>query len=188
MTNTEDRLKWETLSSEYIIKKPWATMRRDTCRMPDGKIVDDYYVLEYSDWANAVAITEDNEVLLIKQYRHAADVVLLEIPGGVIDAGEDPKTAIKRELLEETGYLFKDLELISTMYPNPSTGTNTCHGFLARGGKLVQGQKLDAHEEIIVEKVSIPELKRLLAEGKFGQALHISALFYALVKLGEVKM
>ncbi|WP_299288308.1 NUDIX hydrolase [uncultured Mucilaginibacter sp.] len=183
-----DNLKWETLSTEYIIQKPWATMRKDTCRMPNGTIVDDYYVLEYADWANAVAITENNEVLLVKQYRHAADVVLLEIPGGVIDAGEDPKTAMKRELLEETGYLFEDIEQISTMYPNPSTGTNRCHVFLARGGKLVQGQKLDAHEEIIVEKVSIKEVKQLLAEGKFGQALHISSLFYALVKLGEVKM
>lgn len=183
-----DNLKWETLSSTYIIKQPWATMRRDKCRMPDGTIVEDYYVLEYSDWVNAVAITEDNEVLLVKQYRHAADVVLLEIPGGVIDAGEDPKTAIKRELLEETGYLFEDIEQIATMYPNPSTGTNICYSFLARGGKLVQGQKLDAHEEIIVEKVSIKEVKQLLAEVKFGQALHISALFYALVKLGEIKL
>lgn len=183
-----DNLIWETLSTEYIIQKPWATMRKDTCRMPNGTIVDDYYVLEYADWANAVAITEDNEVLLVKQYRHAADVVLLELPGGVIDKGEDLKTAIRRELLEETGYQFDDIEQISTMYPNPSTGNNRCHGFLARGGKLVQGQKLDAHEEIIVEKVSIKEVKQLLAEGKFGQALHISALFYALVKLGEVQM
>lgn len=183
-----NQLKWETLSTKYIIKEPWATMRKDTCRMPNGTIVDDYYVLEYSDWANAVAITEDNEILLIKQYRHAADVVLLEIPGGVIDAGEDPKTAIKRELLEETGYLFEDIEQISMMYPNPSTGTNICHGFLARSGKLVQGQKLDEHEEIIVEKVSIKEVKQLLLDNKFGQALHISALFYVLVKLGEIKM
>lgn len=187
MTDAE-HLRWETLSTKYIIKKPWATMRKDTCRMPDGTIVDDYYVLEYSDWANAVAITEDNEILLVKQYRHAANVVLLEIPGGVVDAGEDPKTAIKRELLEETGYLFEDLELTSTIYPNPSTGNNICYGFLAKGGKLVQGQKLDAHEEIIVEKVSVKEVKKLLAEGKFGQALHISALFYALVKLGEVQL
>jgi ADP-ribose pyrophosphatase len=183
-----DNLKWETLSTEYIIKKPWATMRKDECRMPNGKIVDDYYVLEYADWANAVAITEDNEVLLVKQYRHAADVVLLEIPGGVIDEGEDPKTGMRRELLEETGYQFDDIELISVVYPNPSTGNNRCHAFLAKGGKLVQEQKLDEHEEIIVEKVSIPELKQLLAENKFGQALHISAIFYALLKLDELKM
>jgi len=183
-----DNLKWEKLSSEYVIQKPWATMRKDTCRMPDGTIVDDYYVLEYSEWANAIAITEDNEVLLIKQYRHAADVVLLEIPGGVVDAGEDPKAAIRRELLEETGHQFDDIEFISVIYPNPSTGTNRCHAFLARGGKLVQGQKLDAHEQIIVEKVSISKLKQLLFDQKFGQALHVTAIFYALLKLGELKL
>ena len=181
-----DNLKWETLSTEYIIKKPWATMRKDVCRMPDGRVVDDYYVLEYPDWANAIAITENNEVLLIKQYRHAADVVLLEVPGGVIDAGEDPKTAIRRELLEETGYQFDDIELISVIYPNPSTGTNRCHAFLARGGKLTQPQKLDQHEQIVVEKVSMQEFKQLLLDQKFGQALHVSSIFYALLKLGEL--
>lgn len=183
-----DDLKWEKLSSEYLIKQPWATMRKDVCRMPDGTIVNDYYVLEYSDWANAVAITEDNEVLLIKQYRHAADVVLLEIPGGVIDKGEDPKTAIRRELLEETGYQFDDIEPISVIYPNPSTGTNRCHAFLAKGGKFVQKQKLDDHEQIVVEKVSIPEFKQLLLDQKFGQALHVTAAFFALMKLGELKV
>ncbi|MGI4727709.1 MAG: NUDIX hydrolase [Janthinobacterium lividum] len=183
-----DDLKWEKLSSEYVINVPWATMRKDVCRMPDGTIVDDYYVLEYPDWANAVAITEDNEVLLIKQYRHAADVVLLEIPGGVIDQGEDPKEAIRRELLEETGYQFDDIEFTSVIYPNPSTGNNRCHAFLARGGKLVQGQKLDAHEQIVVEKVSIPEFKQLLLDQKFGQALHVTAALFALLKMDELKV
>lgn len=182
-----DDLKWEKLSSEYIINKPWATMRKDVCRMPDGTIVDDYYVLEYEDWANAVAITEDNEVLLIKQYRHAADVVLLEIPGGVIEKGEDPKMAIRRELLEETGYQFDDIEFISVIYPNPSTGNNRCHAFLAKGGKLVQSQKLDAHEQIMVEKVSIQKFKQMLLDQKFGQALHVTAAFFALIKMGELK-
>lgn len=183
-----DNLKWEKLATEYIVKQPWATMRKDVCRMPDGQIVDDYYVLEYPDWANAFALTEDNEVLLIKQYRHAAGEVLLEIPGGVIDKGEDPKTAVQRELLEETGYQFDDIELVSVIYPNPSTGNNRCHAFLAKGGKLVQGQKLDQHEQIVVEKVSLPEFKKLFLAHQFGQALHITAITFALLKLGEMEI
>ena len=68
--------------------------------MPDGRIVDEYFVLEYPNWVNAVAITADNKVLMVRQYRHAANIVSLEIPGGVIDGDEEPIAAMRRELLE----------------------------------------------------------------------------------------
>ena len=105
-----DTLSWKLLSSHYIHKGPWATLRVDECEMPDGRIVDDYYVLEYPTWVNAIAITEDNKVLMVRQYRHAAGIISLEIPGGVVDPNEKPEHAIKRELLEETGYEFESWE------------------------------------------------------------------------------
>lgn len=179
-------LKWKVLSSEYIHRGPWATLRTDVCEMPDGRIVDQYYVLEYPNWVNAVAVTEDNKILMVTQYRHAAGVVCLEIPGGVIDGTELPEDAIKRELLEETGYEFNDVELISTVYPNPSTANNVTYGYLARGGKKVSGQSLDEHEEIVVEEFTIAKVKQLLLDQKIPQALHCTALFYAMVKLGEL--
>jgi len=180
-------LIWKTLSSEYIHKGPWATLRTDKCEMPDGRIVNDYYVLEYPNWVNAVAITEDNKVLMVRQYRHAADIVSLEIPGGVIDGDELPEAAMKRELLEETGYLFEDIELLTTVYANPATANNQTYCYLAKGGKKIQGQNLDEHEELIVEEYSIAEVKQLLADNKISQALHCTGLFYALMKLGEIK-
>lgn len=158
-------------------------MRTDKCQMPGGHIVEDYYVLEYNNWVNAVAITEDNKILMVHQYRHAAGIVSLEIPGGVIDDGELPEQAIRRELLEETGYQFDDLELLCTVYANPSTANNITSCYLAKGGKKVQGQHLDAQEEIIVETFTIDEVKQLLAENKIAQALHCTGLFYALIKL-----
>jgi len=176
-------LTWKTLSSSYIHKGPWATLRSDRCEMPSGHIVEDYYVLEYNNWVNAVAITEDNEILMVHQYRHAAGIVSLEIPGGVIDDGESPETAIRRELLEETGYQFDNFELLCTIYANPSTANNHTSCYLARGGKKVQGQHLDDQEEIIVELFTIAEVKRLLTENKIAQALHCTGLFYALTKL-----
>jgi len=96
--------KWKLLSSAYICKEPWATLRRDTCELPDGRINDHYYVLEYPDWVNMIGITEQNELLVIKQYRHGAGIIALEIPAGTTEAGEDPKNAAVREMLEETGY------------------------------------------------------------------------------------
>jgi 8-oxo-dGTP pyrophosphatase MutT (NUDIX family) len=179
-------LVWKKLSSHYIHKGPWATLRSDRCQMPGGHIVEDYYVLEYSNWVNAVAITKDNKILMVHQYRHAAGIVSLEIPGGVIDEGELPEQALRRELLEETGYQFDDFELLCTIFANPSTGNNHTWCYLARGGKKVQEQHLDEQEEIIVETFTIAEVKQLLADNKIAQALHCTGLFYALMKLGEI--
>jgi 8-oxo-dGTP pyrophosphatase MutT (NUDIX family) len=179
-------LPWKTLSSKYIHKGLWATLRVDECEMPDGRIVDDYYVLEYPTWVNAIAITEENKVLMVRQYRHAAGIISLEIPGGVVDKGEEPAYAIKRELLEETGYAFESWEHLCTLYANPSTANNHTICYLAKGGKKVQDQHFDAHEDLTVEQYTIPELKQLLVDHKIKQALHCSGIFYALMKLGEL--
>jgi ADP-ribose pyrophosphatase len=94
-----NKLIWKKLSSTYIHKGPWATLRSDKCEMPGGHIVEDYYVLEYPNWVNAVAITDEGKILMVRQYRHAAGIVSLEIPGGVIDPGETPEEGLKRESL-----------------------------------------------------------------------------------------
>lgn len=180
-------LNWKICHSEYIHKGPWATLRSDKCELPDGRIMENYYVLEYPNWVNAVAITENNKVLMVRQYRHAAGIVSLEIPGGVIDGDETPEYAIRRELLEETGYQFDDFELLCTVYANPATANNHTYCYLAKGGKKVQEQKLDEHEELVVEEYTIAEVKQFLLDNKIAQALHCSGLFYALLKLGELQ-
>lgn len=182
-----DPMKWEKLSSRYLVKERWATLRVDACRMPDGTIVDDYYVLEYPNWVNAVALTEDNQVILIRQYRHAAGEVMLEIPGGCIDPGEEPEEAIRRELLEETGYAFDHMRKLGSVYANPSTAANRTFSYLFTGGRKVQEQHLDGREQIDVLLVSMDEFKNLTLTNKFPQALHSSASFQALVALGELK-
>ena len=97
-----------------------------------------------------------------------------------------PEQAIRRELLEETGYQFDDFELLCTVYANPSTANNHTYCYLAKGGKKVQEQSLDEQEEIIVEAFTIPEVKQLLAKNKIAQALHCTGIFYALMKIGEL--
>jgi ADP-ribose pyrophosphatase len=179
-------LTWKKLSSHYLHKGPWATLRSDKCEMPNGHIVEDYYVLEYNNWVNAVAITDDNQILMVHQYRHAAGIVSLEIPGGVIDDGETAAQAIRRELLEETGYQFDDFEQLCVIYANPSTANNHTTCYLARGGKKVQEQHLDLQEDLVVETFTIAEVKQLLADNKIAQSLHCTGLFYALMKLGEM--
>lgn len=176
-------LKWQKLASKYLVKEKWATLRVDTCKLPNGRVKDDYYVLEYPNWANAIAVTKENKIILVRQYRFAAEIVSLEIPGGVIDDGEDSEAAIKRELCEETGYTFESCELIATLYPNPATSTNKTFTYLLKGGVKTDNQHLDEHEILNVEEYTIEEVKELLAKNKIDQALHVAALFYGLAKL-----
>jgi ADP-ribose pyrophosphatase len=180
-------LKWNKLSTRYLVKERWATLRVDTCELQNGVIKDDYYVLEYPNWVNAIAITRENKMILVRQYRHAADIISLEVPGGVIDGDERPEDAVKRELLEETGYSFETSELIATVYPNPATSTNRTFTYLLTGGIKTHEQHLDEHEFLTVEEYTLEEVKELVLNNKIDQSLHATAIFYGLLKLGQLK-
>jgi len=180
-------MKWKILSSEYLFNDLWFKVRKDICESPSGKIINPYYVYEFPEWATAFALTEDNKVLIVKQYRHPIGEVITELPGGCVDdTDKDFQTAIARELLEETGYIFTSYESLGKISANPSTNTNWMHMFLARGGRKVAEQRLDFNEEIIVELYSINELKTLLKENRIVQAMHVTCILYALEKLGEL--
>ena len=180
-----EHLKWETLSSEYLARETWFTVRRDTCKRSDGKIVNNYYVFEFPEWATAFAVTEEGKILMTRQYRHAINEVCIELPGGCVDATDKSyEDAIRRELLEETGYQFADVEPLGKISANPSTNSNLMHMFLATGGKKVKEQSLDDNEEIEIIELSFDELKQLIDENKILQAMHMSTIWYALRKLG----
>lgn len=180
-------LNWNTLSSRYLFKETWFTIREDRCQSPEGKIIFPYYVYEFPTWVTAVALTEDGKIILERQYRHALDQTNYEIPGGCVDdSDENFQSAIQRELLEETGYQFSKFEYLGKTSSNPSTNNNWMHIFLATEGKLQQAQQLDHNEEIEVYLFSISEVKELLKQNKIIQSMHVTALFYALEKLGEL--
>lgn len=176
--------KWKLLESKYIIQRPWATLRVDKLELPNGNIKDEYYVLEYPTWVNMVAITEDGNVLFVKQYRHGADQIMVELPAGVVEDDEEPEVAARRELLEETGYAFDKIEYICELFANPATSGNLTYTYLLTGGKKVQEQDLDSSEDIEVVEMTIEEAKKFLFDNKIGQALHSSALFYTFQKMG----
>ncbi len=181
-------MKWKTLSSEYLFNDRWFKVRKEVCETPQGKIVDPYYVYDFSTWVGALPVTEDGKIIMLKQYRHALGEVCFEIPGGCVDdTDKNVEKAIARELLEETGYSFSSYEYLGKISPNPSTNSNLLHMFLAKGGTKVAAQSLDENEEIEVILLDIDELKQLLRENKIVQAMHVSCIMYALEKLGELK-
>lgn len=175
---------WTKLASTYLVKNRWIRLREDKCLLPNNKSIDDYYVLEYSDWVNVVAITTNNDVVLVKQYRHGAGKVTLELPsGGVEVSDDDAAQTAQRELLEETGYRATKLIKLGVLSPNPATHTNKVHSFLAKGVVLSDKQNLDDTEDIEVVLMPLAELREQVIKGSFAQAMHVAAIFLALEKL-----
>ena len=182
-------LQWTILDSTYLFKDTWFKVRKDTCRKPDGTIVSPYYVYEFPTWVTVLAITNDQQVVMVKQYRHAIGEVSIEIPGGCVDdTDENLEHAVSRELLEETGYSFEKYYYLGKTSPNPSTNSNWMHMFLATGGEKVSEQQLDEHEEIEVLLFSMDELKQMIKEQKIIQAMHVTCIHYALEKLEELSI
>ncbi len=174
---------WKILGSKYLYKTNGVAVRIDQCKIQNGSVFEPY-VIETGTWVNVIALTKDRKIVLIKQYRHGVGQVLLEIPAGVMDAeDESPLQAAKRELLEETGYASEKFVQIGSVYPNPATHTNMTYSFLALDVEKVGEQNLDETEEIEISLVPFDEFIALAKEGGLPQALHVSALFFALAYL-----
>lgn len=183
MTDTDNR-KWELLSSEYLIQRPWLTARRDHVRLPNGAEIPEYYILEYPDWINVIAITEDGKFVMIRQYRHGIGETNFELCAGVCEEGEEPVVSAQRELYEETGYGKGKWTLWLKASANPSTMTNMTYCYLAVGVERISTQHLEATEDITVHLMDKEEVKTLLMDGEIKQALMAAPLwkYFALEK------
>jgi 8-oxo-dGTP pyrophosphatase MutT (NUDIX family) len=181
-------MNWKILSSDYLIKTKYFTARKDICETPEGKIIPEYYVVELGATMCALGITENNEAVMVRQYRHPIGKTILEIPGGFADENEENEKAMAREMLEETGYEFTKYELVGEVAANPGVLNNYTKMYLATGGKKVAEQLLDDNEEIKVELIPLDELIQLLLQNKIEQSLHANCIFYCLLKMGKLKL
>jgi 8-oxo-dGTP pyrophosphatase MutT (NUDIX family) len=142
-------------------------------------------VLDTADWVNVVALTPERRLVVVRQYRFGTGTVTTEIPGGVIDLGEAPETAARRELLEETGHTAERWTALGAVEPNPAFQNNLCHHFLAEGARRTAAQDLDPGEDIEVDTLSLDEVRRAVRAGSIRHSLVLSALARFFDRQGE---
>ena len=170
--------KWKVLQSERIINKgTWLNVRQEKVQLPSGNIVPEWFVLEFPDWVNVIAITKEGDFVMEDQYRHAIGETHFEIVAGVVDPGETPLEAAKRELSEETGFGGGEWRLFMELSPNPTNHTNKSYTFLATGVERQTEQHQEASEDIHVDILTREEVRELLRSGQIIQALHAAPLW-----------
>lgn len=162
---------WETESSAVVADYNIFRVRKDHCRSPRTRKAHDFWVLETVDWVNVVALTPDEQLVLVEQYRFGCRRPTLEIAGGTVDAGEAPLAAAARELREETGYVADSLILLGMVEPNPAIQNNRCYTALALGCRPAGAQELDEREDIVVRTRPLAELPAMLESGEITHAL-----------------
>jgi len=174
--------RWKVLKSTELFSSGFFRLRTDECELPDGRVMPRYYVMDFPDWVNVIAVTSDRQMILVSQYRHAAGEVFLEVPGGSLDSrGEDPQAAGARELLEETGYRPSEMIDCGPHFPNPALNSNRMHTYLALGCELVSEPNLDPFEDLKVVILPVAEAYEKWTNGEFTHSI-IAASFGRAVK------
>jgi 8-oxo-dGTP pyrophosphatase MutT (NUDIX family) len=171
---SEEIKAWKRIRSEEIANCRVFTLRRDLC-VRDTELDENeehtFYVLECPSWCNIIPLTDNNEVVLIEQFRQGIEKVTLEIPGGIVDEDETPENAATRELLEETGYAAREVVYLGKSHPNPAIQDNFVHHFLALGCEKKQDPQFDSSEHCTTRLVSLAEIDGLIAGEEITHSL-----------------
>lgn len=175
---------WTFLYSKIIHACRIFTLKQEGYRSPRTGKDHDFYLLDSSHWVNVIPLTPDGKVILVKQYRMGTKDFSLEIPGGMLDAGDHPAGAAARELLEETGYAGEEPILLGIVHPNPAMQTNRCYTYLIKNVVFKTPPQQDSTEDIEVQSAPLHDIPRLIHEGKITHALVIAAFYWYFSKIG----
>jgi 8-oxo-dGTP pyrophosphatase MutT (NUDIX family) len=171
---------WERKHREEVLQTRIFRLEKHRLISPRTGNEHDFFILDCPDWCNIVPLTDDGNVVMVRQRRHGIGEETLELPGGMIDPTDPtPLEGARRELLEETGYRARTVEPIGVIAPNPAMQTNRCHSFLARGCELSGALELDGGEDIEVVTVPIAEIPERIRNGEISHALVVVAFTWA---------
>jgi 8-oxo-dGTP pyrophosphatase MutT (NUDIX family) len=175
-TQTAD---WKELSVNRVYTSGVMSLEESFLKMPNGNEVK-FIKMNSGSWANVFGFTEDNHLIVIEQYRLGVSGITLEVPGGMVEAGESPEVGARREFTEETGWIPKAFELVGSLNPNPAFLTNKIYFFLATGCEPSQQQHLDEGEMINVSLIKVEDFEKLIDLGQIEHALVVAG--WSLVK------
>jgi 8-oxo-dGTP pyrophosphatase MutT (NUDIX family) len=170
-------LPWRVLADDHLQHCKVFDVHRATMESPRTGDPHPFYRIESPAWVNVVALTDQDELVMVRQWRHGARAVTLEIPGGLVDPGETPAAAAARELLEETGFRAGQLTSLGSINPNPALFANRCHMQVAQDCERVAEIQNSATEETVVELLPLAQLPALLRDGGVDHALVVAALY-----------
>ena len=166
---------WDRMGSESVADFRIFSMEKECRWNPRTQKEHSFFVLHSPDWVNVIALTPTEEVLLIRQFRAGTDSITTEIPGGMVDPGEEPRTAASRELQEETGYVGTKITALGVVHPNPAFLNNQCHTFLIENAAQESEQHLDSGEDIEVFTTPLSAIKDRIEDGTITHSLVIAA-------------
>lgn len=175
--------KWQVLSSEVAFQNRWWLVHQDRCQLPNGRIIDDYFVRIARPIVMIIALTREREVVLVRQYRHGVRDILTELPAGYVEHGEDVLTAARRELQEETGFEAEEMIEIGRLVNDPTASNNFKHVFLAPNATPTSHQTPDPTEEIEVITAPLPRFREMLSSGEINCSGCVAAGFLGLAHL-----
>jgi ADP-ribose pyrophosphatase len=182
------RSPWTVVRSDIVIETNHIRLRRDQIELPGGERVADYYVRESRGFTIVFALTEDERVVLVRQYKHGIGAVLLELPAGGIDPGEDAATCARRELAEETGYVAEpaELEHVGSFVYDPTSSNARYDLFLGRNARRTVETSFDLTEDIAVELATLDDVRRFVRDGTIDASAHVASIYYVLDRLGKL--
>ena len=168
---------WKIINSKRDTSFRVFSLRTDTAQSPRNGIICDFHILESNPWVNVIPITEDEQVILVRQYRHGIRDLTLEIPGGLVDEGDTPEQAAWRELAEETGYTAREMVPLGFVHPNPAIQNNKCYTFLAKDAYRAGEQHQDSAEDIEVVVSPLRDIPDLIRHQAITHSLVIVAFY-----------
>jgi 8-oxo-dGTP pyrophosphatase MutT (NUDIX family) len=170
---------WKTTGTKQLADFRIFTVRSDHKVSPRTEAEHEFFVIDCANWVNVIAVTPEQELVMVEQYRHGSNTVELEIPGGMIDAADaSPVAAGVRELREETGYEGGQACVLGQTLPNPAIMSNICHTVLVENCRCVHPVQFDHGEDILTRLVAVADIPTLVADGKIGHSLVVVALFH----------
>jgi ADP-ribose pyrophosphatase len=181
---SEPRLRpWRILDSDYRIQTKFLRLRADRVELPSGDVVEEYFVRESRGFCVVFALTPDENVLLVRQYKHGIREIVTELPAGMIDEDETPEACAERELAEETGFTGSAPQHVRTFLTDPTNATARFHLFVVRDAVRSREPVFDVTEDIEVDIVPVDEVRAMALDGRIASGSQVAAVLVALAHL-----